>query len=278
MKPAIKRNALIYALFATMIIGSLAKDTRALDPNTKDARKIAEAVEGRDTGDKEVSKVSMTLVDDSNRKRKRVLHTKSLKFDGGTKMIMLFESPANMRNTGLLSIDHDDGNKDDDQWLYLPSLRKATRISTSDKSGSFLGTDITYSDMTKKDIDAYDYKLIADSVMVDGDECWLIESRPRTDKEKTETGYLKIHSWISKSKLIVLQAKMWVQEGRKLKYMKSDDVRKVNGIWKVHKLTVRSMKNKKTLSTTVMKYLSLKLDQASVTDAQFTERRLEQGI
>ena len=61
---------------------------------------------------------------------------------------MIFESPSDVQNTGLLSVDYD-GAKDDDQWLYLPSLHKATRISSGDKSGSFMGTDFTYSDMTQ---------------------------------------------------------------------------------------------------------------------------------
>ena len=74
-----------------------------------------------------------------------------MEFDKGTRQLMMFESPADVRNTGMLSIDYKDGNKDDDQWLYLPSLNKSTRISSGDKSGSFMGTDLSYADMTRAD-------------------------------------------------------------------------------------------------------------------------------
>ena len=176
-----------------------------------------------------------------------------------------------------MSVDYD-GARDDDQWLYLPSLRNTTRISSSGKSGSFVGTDISYADMTSRDVDAYDYEMIEESTNVDGEACWLIESRPRTAKEQEATGYLKTQSWISKEKLIPLQAKMWVKEGKKLKYMKFGDIRKVDGIWTVHKLSVRTVKNGKVESTTVMQFKSLKFNDPSVSEADFSERRLEQGI
>ncbi|MDJ0762481.1 MAG: outer membrane lipoprotein-sorting protein [Myxococcota bacterium] len=278
MKQSYGFTALLFRCGLTVALVTMSTEARALDPNTSDPRKIAQAMEDRDDGDKVLSKVSMTLIDSSGRKRERVLYSKSLEFNGGRKMLMLFESPPDMRNTGLLSIDYDEGAKDDDQWLYLPSLRKSTRISTSDKSGAFLGTDISYSDMTKKDIDAYDYKMIEQSMKVDNEDCWLIEARPKTAKEQKETGYLKSHYWISKSKLMPIQAKIWVKEGRKLKYMKFDDIRKVDDIWTAHRLTVRTLKNGKVESTTVMMYHSLKYNQASVTDAEFTERRLEKGL
>ena len=255
----------------------MVSSAEAIDHGEKDARKIARAVADREAGDKQVAKVVMTLTDASGRKRERVMQTRALDFEGGTKTLMIFESPADVRNTGLLSIDHD-GAKDDDQWLYLPSLRKTTRISTSGKSGSFVGTDISYADLTNKDTDAYDYKMIDESVKVDGEECWIIESRPSTTKEQKATGYLKTQSWISKEKLIPLQAKIWVKEGKKLKYMKSGDIRKINGIWTVHKLAVRTVKNGKVESTTVMQIKSIKFDDPSVSGSDFTERRLERGI
>ncbi|MCP4602224.1 MAG: outer membrane lipoprotein-sorting protein [Proteobacteria bacterium] len=250
----------------------------AIDPNTKDPRKIIQAVQNQKTGDKQFSRITMTVTDNSRRKKERVLQSRSMKFDKGAKTLMLFESPADVRNIGLLIIDYDDVSKEDDQWLYLPSLHKSTRISSSDRSGSFLGTDITYADMTRKDVDAYNYKLLKDSVFVDGEECWLIEARPKRDEEINKTGYLKSVSWVSKQKLIPIQAKMWIKEGRKLKYIKSGEIEKIDGIWVTNKLSVRTVKNNKVESETVMKTDSVQFNQASVKDSDFTERRLERGL
>ncbi len=250
----------------------------ALDPKEKDPKKIFAAMEDRDLGDKGIARVSMTLVDSSGRKRQRQLMSWRLKFNGGTKQLMIFESPADVRNTGLLSVDYDDAKKDDDQWLYLPALHRATRISGSDRSGSFLGTDLSYADLTKRDVNSYNHKLIKESVKVDGEDCWLIESRPKTDKEKSETGYLKTQFWISKSKLFPMQIKAWVEKGQKLKYLKFTDIKKHDGVWLAHTTTVRTMKNDKVESTTIMKFTSVKFNDPSVNDSMFSQRRMEQGL
>ena len=255
-----------------------AATTMALDAKEKDPRKIFKAMEDRDQGDKAVARLSMLLVDNSGRKRQRSLMSWRLKFNGGTKQLMIFESPADVRNTGLLSVDYDDPNKDDDHWLYLPALHRATRISGADRSGSFLGTDLSYADLTKRDVDAYDHKLITDSVKVDGEDCWLVESRPKTDKEKSETGYLKTRFWISKSKLIPLQVKAWVEKGQKLKYIKFTDLKNHDGVWLGHTTTVRTMKKDKVESTTIMKFTQVKFNDQSVNESMFSQRRMEQGL
>ena len=255
-----------------------ASSARALDPNTSDARAIAAAVEDRDAGDHIVSKATITVIDSAGRKRERKIAQQTLEFEGGTKTILFFEAPADVRDTGLLSIDYDDGTKDDDQWLYLPSLHKATRIATADRSGSFMGTDITYSDMTAKDTKAYDYQVIEQSAKVDGRDCWVIESRPKTDKEKKETGYVKTHIWVDKERLLPLQIKAWVTEGKKLKYMKFSEIEQVEGIWIARRLAVRSVRNGTVESQTLMQLDAIKLNQPEVTEAQFAVRRLEQGL
>lgn len=114
--------------------------------------------------------------------------------------------------------------------------------------------------------------------MVDGEACWVIESRPRTEKEKKETGYLKTQVWISKQKMMPLQVKSWVLEGKKLKFIKFADVRKIQGIWVGHTMTVRTMRGSEVESTTTFALQDVKFEQAGVTAEQFSERRLEQGL
>ncbi len=276
-----------FALLAAAVLLPPATGS-AIAPTETDPVKIMAAVEARDTGDKMISRLQMTITDGAGRSRKRTVRSRTLKFgppargktskQGGTKQIMFFEAPADIRNTGMLSIDYDDGAKDDDQWLYLPSLHKSTRISSSDKSGSFMGSDFTYSDMTSKDPKNYAYRLVKPSVKAGGEDCWLIEARPKTAKEKRETGYVKTLSWISKSKLIPVQAKMWVREGKKLKYLKATRIKKVGGIWLPHRMAIRTVRGKKVQSTTVLDFLSIKVGDASVKSGDFSQRRLEKGI
>ena len=264
-------------LFAALTL--CVSNANALDPNTKDPRAIMKAVNDRDNGDKLISRSKWTLTDRSGRKRERELQLWRIDFAEGTKALMIYESPADVRNTGFLSIDYDDGNKDDDQWLYLPSLHKTTRVASADKSDSFLGTDLSYYDMsTTTNLDANSYKLLEQSVKVDGDDCWLIEVTPTTAKEKKESGYLKSQVWISKKSLLLVQVKAWVAKGQKLKYIKFSGIKKVDGIWTPHKFVVRTLKKDKLESSTTVEFTSIQYNQASVKDEMFTQRRLEKGL
>lgn len=249
--------------------------------DSTDAKAIMDAVENQPDGDRSTSRLTMTIQDKDGRKRVRVVSSKSIKFKEGTKQLMRFESPADIRGTGLLSVDYDDGNQDDDQWLFLPSLHKSTRISSGEKSGSFMGTDLSFSDMTKADPKQYTYKTLKPSVKVklDGqeEECWLIESRPATAKAKSETGYLKSHVWVSKSKLLPVQIKSWVREGKKLKYIQFKQIKKIDGLWTPHTIIARTKKGKKTESTTILQFTEMAYNQAQVTEDLFTQSQLEQG-
>ncbi|HMJ13596.1 MAG TPA: outer membrane lipoprotein-sorting protein [Polyangiaceae bacterium] len=268
---------LAVAVFGASLVTAGAS-AESLDPGTQDARKIAKAAADRDDGDRQSARLTMTVIDGSGRKRVRGLMSRRLKFDKGTKLLMMFEEPADMRNTGFLLLDYRDSKRDDDQWLYLPSLRKTTRISSSDRSGSFLGSDISYSDLLRPNVDHYEYKLLEASAQVDGEECWRLEARPRSAKVRDETGYVKTEMWISKKKLVPVQSKMWVQNGKKLKYAKYEEIKNVGGVWTAHKVTVRTVRGTQVESTTVLRLSSLRYDDPSVSDSDFTERRLEKGL
>ena len=229
------------------------------------------AVEQRATPDKVKSRLLLQITDRSGRKRERGLRSWSMESGQADRQLMVFDSPADVQGTSLLSIDHDDPKTDDDQWLYLPSLKKATRISSGDKSGSFMGTDLSYSDMTRSDVSQYEYTMKKQSVQVAGEDCWLIEARPITTKAKEETGYVKSHLWVSKQKLMPLQIKAWVRDGRKLKYIKFGEVKKIGDSWMAHKISARTTRNKAVLSTTVIQMVDVSADNADV-DGNFFDQ------
>jgi len=262
-------------LFFSLLLPSVAL---AISPSSQDADAIMRAVESRDLGDRSTSELDITITDKAGRKRKRSVQSWTMEIEDTRKQLMLFESPADVRNAGLLSIDYDDPKKADDQWLYLPSLGRTTRISGSDKSGSFMGTDLSFSDMTRRDTDAYTYTLIKGDAEVGGEAAWQIETRPKTEKEKAETGYVKTHIWISKEKLVPLQLKAWVAEGKRLKYTQFKDIQKVDGLWIAHQIFVRTVRNGEVESSSSLSFRSLKFNQDSVTPELFTERRLEKGL
>ena len=189
--------------------------------------------------------------------------------------MMIFSDPADVAGTGLLSVDYDAGRREDDQWLYLPSLKKATRISSGEKSGSFMGTDLTYADMTTRDPADFTYSMDKPSVKVGDEDCWLIIAKPATAEVQKETGYLKskIQSAIEPN-------------GGKSKHMSSRveslstfdlmiSSRLMAFGWAT--ISARTMKKRKVESTTVLSFSEYKLNDET-TDTLFTQQRLQQGI
>jgi hypothetical protein len=266
-------------ILASLVMGPPAVAGEA--PKAKvpdDARAIMEAVYKRDLGTNLVQQIRMQIEGRAGGTRDRLLETMSRAYDNSRKTLIIFEKPAEIRNTAFLNVDYDDGGVPDDQWLYLPAIAKPTRISTTGKSGAFVGSDFSYSDFSRADPKEYDFTLVAPEEKVDGEPCWLIESRPRTKRSKDETGYLKSLLWVSKAKLMIVRSKSWVERGKEIKYISFGDIRLTAGIWTFYAASARTMKGDKLLSKTTIEVLGLKYNDPTISDRDFTEQRLAEGI
>jgi len=264
------------------VASALAAGSR-VPPNATDARAIMQAVDDRDPGDRMLSDAQMVITDSGG--RVRTLSFKTAFLENRTsgkrvnrKRLSQFTGPADVRSTGLLTIDYEDPATDDPQWVYLPRMRKSKRIAGADKANSWMGSDFTYSDLARQDPKDYDFALLKEAVNVGGEVCWLIEGKPRTARAKDDTGYLKIEYWISKEKLLPVQAKAFVKKGQKIKLFKFEDIRLVDGIWVPQKYAARTLSGSKVESTTVVTMQNVKIKAAKVGDADFTVAHLEQGL
>ncbi|MEH6472758.1 MAG: outer membrane lipoprotein-sorting protein, partial [Halopseudomonas sp.] len=100
-----------------------------------------------DEGEHVIRKLDMTLTDKRGKVRQRDTVAYRKYFGDEKRSVLFYQQPSNVKGTGFLTYDYADNAKDDDQWLYLPALRKVRRISASDRGDYFLGTDLTYEDM-----------------------------------------------------------------------------------------------------------------------------------
>ena len=133
---AINTKILIITAFSiSLLIGLFTLNVYADDAK---AREIMEKVDARDDGDNGTSEMEMTLIDKNNKKRVRKIRSFTKDFGEDTYRIMFFLHPADVKDTGFLTYDYDDYNKDDDQWLYLPALKKTKRIASDDKTSAFM--------------------------------------------------------------------------------------------------------------------------------------------
>jgi len=256
-------------------LACLATTPAAIADGTPTGRQIMEWVDARDDGDDGVSDLEMILIDKRGGERVRTLRSFSRDVGEDTQTIMFFMSPADVKDTGFLTYDYDDPDRDDDQWLYLPALKKSKRIAGGDKSGSFMGSDFTYADMTSRVLDRYQYTLMKETE-VDGAPVWQVEAIPN-EKEIEETGYTKSILFIRKDNHVMVRAVNWVKKGNRLKYFEASHLELVDGIWVPHLLTMKTTKGQTTLHRTVINVSNVKFGQ-DLDEQMFTVRRLEKGL
>ncbi len=268
------RNGLtLFLCFATVAAILTPLSARADDPR---AREIMQRVEDREDGDNRVNDMLMILIDKNGDERIRKIHTFTKDFGEDTHRIMFFLHPPDVKDTGFLTYDYDDPEKDDDQWLYLPALRKTKRIATDDKSSSFMGSDLNYADMTSRDLEDYDFKLMKE-MEVAGHKVWLIESLPRSGEVIDETGYEKSILFVRRDNHYVVRAVHWVRDGGYLKYFDVKDLKQIDGIWTGLETHVTKKKGKVTEHKTILKLENVAYNQ-DLDEDLFTVRRLEKGM
>jgi hypothetical protein len=238
-----------------------------------------ENVDARDDGDNQVSDMEMILIDKKGKKRIRRIHSFSKDKGEDILKLMFFLHPADVKDTGFLTYDYDDPDRDDDQWLYLPALRKTKRIASSDKSGSFMGSDLNYSDMTSRNLKDYDYTFYEKTREMDvkGFKTWVIWSIPRTKDVIDETGYEKSLLFIRQDNYFVIRAVNWVHDGGYLKYMDVRKLEHIDGIWVATEMHITKKKGKQMAHKTILKLSNVKFNQELNFDL-FTVRRIEKGL
>jgi hypothetical protein len=243
------------------------------------ARAIMEKVNARDDGDNQVSDMEMVLIDKKGQKRTRKIRTFSKDKGEDTLKLMFFEHPADVKDTAFLTYDYDDADRDDDQWLYLPALRKTKRIASAGKSGSFMGSDLNYSDMTSPNLEDYDFGFYekGKEAEVRGEKVWVIWSVPRTKDVIRETGYKKSLLFVRPEINMVVRAIRWVDQGGHLKYVDVKSLEQIDGIWVATETLVTKKKGKNTVHKTILRLNNVKFNQDLKYDL-FTIRRMEKGL
>jgi outer membrane lipoprotein-sorting protein len=205
----------------------------------------------RPAGDDMTTTVLMKIVSKSGNVKTREftmyqLHQK----DGASSTLIKFLQPADVKGTSFLTTESSKGEKS--QYIYLPSLKKATRISASDKNKPFMGSDLTYDDFGSRNVDEYTFSMPGDETLA-GRACWKIESTP---KDKSG-GTSKIVSLVDKESLLIVKADFYDKSGTLYKQMTVSQSAKISGIWTMVEL---EMKNLTTGSSTSLRFDAVKYD------------------
>jgi len=266
-------SALALVAIVSVLFVSFARADEGTDLPSGD--EIIAQVNSRDDGQQVTRVLKMELID--RRGKSRVRETIGYRrYYGEEKRTMLFyQSPSNVKGTGFLTYDYPQADIDDDQWLYLPALRKVRRISSSDRGDYFLGTDFSYEDIKKESrIAAEDYTFTAlGTEVVDGHLTYLVEGVPVNTEIAEELGYGRVQWRIDPKIWMSRKTEMWDVNGNPLKTIRTENIENVQGIWTSLKL---SAVNHKTGHSTIFTFSDVDY-QAPVDDSMFEQRSLRRG-
>src|SRR5215217_1707573 len=180
-----KINSSLLIAFAFLSFAGITQDDGVI---------IAKEADKRDNGWSSVAmSFTMTLKNKSGQETVRKLHSNMLEVkNDGDKSLVVFDNPSDVKGTASLVYSH---KKDgDDQWLYLPALKQVKRISSSNKSGPFMGSEFAYEDVSSQEVEKFTYKYIGSS-KANEQECLLVERYP-VDKN---SGYHRQQVWFNKA-------------------------------------------------------------------------------
>lgn len=154
---------------------------------------IAQEADRRDSGfGSYTNDVKMILKNKQGQESVREIRSKTLEVDGdGDKSLVIFDQPRDVAGTALLSFTHKEGP--DDQWLYLPALKRVKRIASDNKSGPFMGSEFAYEDIASQEVEKYTYKYLRDETL-DGLDVFVFERYP----EDKKSGYTRQVIWLDK--------------------------------------------------------------------------------
>jgi outer membrane lipoprotein-sorting protein len=184
--------------------------------------------------------LTMTLHTASGQLSVRKLRTQALEVENdGDKALTIFDEPMDVSGVALLTHSHITGA--DDQWLFLPSLKRTKRISSSNKSGAFMGSEFAFEDMSSFEYEKYK-GISAREEMMDGKSVYLVEMEP----DYKDSGYTRMLTWLDKNHKQPLKVEFYDRKNTLLKTLILSDYRQYpNKAWRAHVLKMKNIQTNK---------------------------------
>jgi outer membrane lipoprotein-sorting protein len=211
---------------------------------TAEEKGMAIAVESdkRDKGwGDSAAEMKMVLKNRQGKESTRLIRVTNLEMENdGDKGLTVFDHPRDVKGTAFLSYSH--SLVPDEQWIYLPALKRVKRISSSNKSGPFMGSEFAYEDISSFEIPKYSYLYLRDEVL-EGQECFVLELRPQYE----HSGYTKSIIWIDKAEYRLQRIDYYDRKDSLLKIQHFKDYKQYLGqYWRAHTQTMENQQNGKS--------------------------------
>ena len=239
---------------------------------TAEEKGLAIAIEGDKRGEGFADsqlELKMVLVDSKGAEAPRDMRVKALEGVGenGDKSLMIFDTPIDQKGVAMLTYTHKE--KSDDQWLYLPALKRVKKISSKNKSGPFVGSEFAFEDISSQEVEKYTYKYLRDET-IDGIDCFVVERFP-TDKY---SGYTKQVAWIDKAEYRGLKIDFYDRKKSLLKTLENKDYKLyLDKFWRP---ALSVMQNHQTGKSTRLEYKGYEF-KVGLDEKEFTKNSLKRA-
>jgi outer membrane lipoprotein-sorting protein len=237
MKMLFTKNLIFTLLVVITVAGMLYAQT----PEEK-GLEIAIETDKRDIGfGDSSSELTMILRNKQGDESKRQISNQTLEVENdGDKSLVIFNEPRDVKGTAFLSFTHKSGP--DDQWLYLPALKRVKRIASDNKSGPFMGSEFAYEDISSQEVEKYTYKYIKDENL-DGIDCFVMERYPVDES----SGYTRQVTWIDAEEYRTMKVDFYDRKNSLLKTLTYHEYNQyLDKYWRANKLSMINHQNGKS--------------------------------
>jgi uncharacterized protein len=268
------RNYGAVAIFVAIMLH--AAPAPAADVGDASADRIMHALAARSEGASADRTVRIKLTDRNGGTREQLARAVRKNVADGRRMAIFYLAPANIRGTSFLVFDYSAPDVANDQWLYLPALRKVRRIPAADRGDYFLGTDLTFDEIRNDNrvtIADWQFRWIGPE-QVDGAGCDVIEGSAATEQVARELGYARARWCVDERILIARRIEYWDRSGALLKTLANREPKLIDGVWSASRIEVS---NHKTGHSTILEFESSRFD-GQVPDTLLTQQQMERGL
>ncbi len=259
----------IEAGLLALLLLAVAVPTWSVDAQELSAGEIMWKVYERPEGADRTSTLTMVLRNRFGDERVRSIRQFSIDLGAVEKKLMFFTAPADVKDTSFMIWSYDEEGREDDQWIYLPALRKIKRISSESKGDYFMGSDFTYDDLGDRWPDKDTHTILRDESL-DGIPHWVIESRPK----EADSMYSRTVVWVRQDgSWLGTKKEFYDPEGDLLKTLTVEKIEEIQGYWTVMESVMHNVQND---HRTIMSLADVSID-VGLDGELFTERSMRRG-
>jgi len=214
------------------------------------------------------SRLDMVLIDAAGRESHRTVVKRVIEdANQPDKTLGVFLEPADVRGTVMLTFEQSYGS--DEQWLFLPSLKRTKKINAENKSGSFVGTEFSWEDISTTELTKFHYRYLRD----DRDD-WVVERSPIYKF----SGYEREVTWVNKSNYQTVKIEYYDKKGEVLKTQTMGGWEQYEGrYWRPLRLEmVNHVNHKKTVITLTPYRVGIDVDRKMFSSLGLDQIRLSE--